>query len=381
MSGSRRGNNVNSVFYADSYHPIQAGSIDGTDVLPHDNGVYRAHLCSTAGLYDPFGDPKVTGDAYCTLFVGRLSHFTNEQTLQKAMSKYGDVKNLRLVRDIGKLYFDNLTGASRGYAFVEFATEREMLRAYKDAHRSYIDDSEVVVDYNRQQLMPGWIPRRLGGGLGGKKESGQLRFGGRERPFRAPLRPIPYDELKKLGIPPPPEGNYMSRFQVPSPPRRNRSSKDEEEGRRHKKISIDEEEGRSHKKISVDEEEERRYKISLDEEEGRRHKKISTDDKERSHSWEKEEGYNRRSSKQHSEAREERGHKRSVDREEYYYDKGRHGDEDEPYHGRRSTETETRKSSRDEDDERSYQRKKHDRHRSEKHKRKRSRSKDYEGDG
>ncbi|CAN1253393.1 U11/U12 small nuclear ribonucleoprotein 35 kDa protein [Linum perenne] len=352
MSGSRRGNNVNSVFYADSYHPIQAGSIDGTDVLPHDNGVYRAHLCSTAGLYDPFGDPKVTGDAYCTLFVGRLSHFTNEQTLQKAMSKYGDVKNLRLVRDIGKLYFDNcklmeiglyfaVTGASRGYAFVEFATEREMLRAYKDAHRSYIDDSEVVVDYNRQQLMPGWIPRRLGGGLGGKKESGQLRFGGRERPFRAPLRPIPYDELKKLGIPPPPEGNYMSRFQVPSPPRRNRSSKDEEEGRRHKKISIDEEEGRSHKKISVDEEEERRHKkISIDEEEGRRHKK-----------------------------------------EEYYYDKGRHGDEDEPYHGRRSTETETRKSSRDEDDERSYQRKKHDRHRSEKHKRKRSRSKDYEGDG
>jgi hypothetical protein len=27
----------------------------------------------------------------------------------------------------------------------------------------------------------------IGGGLGGRKESGQLRFGGRERPFRAPL--------------------------------------------------------------------------------------------------------------------------------------------------------------------------------------------------
>ena len=90
--------------------------------------------------------------------------------------------------------------------------------AMQDAHHSYIDDSEVIVDYNRQQLMPGWIPRRLGqldiyftwsvllhklkhindsilffslfvigGGLGGRKESGQLRFGGRERPFRAPL--------------------------------------------------------------------------------------------------------------------------------------------------------------------------------------------------
>jgi hypothetical protein len=27
----------------------------------------------------------------------------------------------------------------------------------------------------------------VGGGLGGKKESGQLRFGGRERPFRKPM--------------------------------------------------------------------------------------------------------------------------------------------------------------------------------------------------
>ena len=67
--------------------------------------------------------------------------------------------------------------------------------------------------------MPGWIPRRLGklnnwavsaliylinwflgtlksnhwyfiiagGGLGGRKESGQLRFGGRDRPFKQPI--------------------------------------------------------------------------------------------------------------------------------------------------------------------------------------------------
>lgn len=92
--------NVNSVFYADTYHPIQAGSIDGTDILPHDNGVYRALICSSTGLYDPFRDPKVIGDPYCTLFVGRLSHLTNEETLRKAMSRYGRVKSLRLVRHI-----------------------------------------------------------------------------------------------------------------------------------------------------------------------------------------------------------------------------------------------------------------------------------------
>lgn len=38
-----------------------------------------------------------------------------------------------------------------------------------------------------ERKLPGWIPRRLGGGLGGKKESGQLRFGGVERPFRKPI--------------------------------------------------------------------------------------------------------------------------------------------------------------------------------------------------
>ncbi|XP_058094075.1 U11/U12 small nuclear ribonucleoprotein 35 kDa protein isoform X2 [Magnolia sinica] len=169
----------------------------------------------------------VIGDPHCTLFVGRLSHLTNEEMLRKAMSRYGRVKNLRLVRHI-------VTGASRGYAFVEYETEREMRHAYEDAHHSIIDDSEIIVDYNRQQLMPGWIPRRLGGGLGGKKESGQLRFGGRERPFRAPLRPIPWDDLKRLGIPPPPEGRYMTRFQVPSPPRRRRSPAAEREERSHK---------------------------------------------------------------------------------------------------------------------------------------------------
>ncbi|GJV89627.1 U11/U12 small nuclear ribonucleoprotein 35 kDa protein [Tanacetum coccineum] len=216
---------VNSVFYAKEYHPIQAGSIDGTDILPHDNAVYRALLCSSANLYDQFGDVKVIGveeGGYSTVFVGRLNRSTNEDTLRKAMSKYGTVKNLRLVRHI-------VTGASQGYAFVEYESEREMRRAYEKAHHSIIDDSEIIVDYNRQQLMPGWIPRRLGGGLGGKKESGQLRFGGRERPFRAPLRPIPYDDLKRLGIPPPPEGNYMSRFEVPSPPRRKTRDTDRED--------------------------------------------------------------------------------------------------------------------------------------------------------
>ncbi|XP_010524137.1 PREDICTED: U11/U12 small nuclear ribonucleoprotein 35 kDa protein isoform X2 [Tarenaya hassleriana] len=268
MSGGGT-NVVNKVFYATSYHPIQAGSIDGTDVVPHDDAVRRALLCYNAGLYDPFGDPKAASDPYCTLFVGRLSHLTTEDTLREAMSKYGRIKSLRLVRHI-------VTGASRGYAFVEYETEREMCRAYEGAHHTFIDDREIMVDFNRQQLMPGWIPRRLGGGLGGRKESGQLRFGGRERPFRAPLRPIPHEDLKRLGIPPPPEGKYMSRNQVPSPPRKKRSTQDREEGHRREKSSVERDEFRErnnsverresyHRKRSQSKSSQRRYSEHEDE--------------------------------------------------------------------------------------------------------------------
>ncbi|WZZ58720.1 hypothetical protein YC2023_058827 [Brassica napus] len=123
----------NRVFYARSYHPIQAGSIDGTNVAAHDNGVRRALLCYSTGPYDPFDDSKVAGDPYFT------SHLITEDTLREV----------------------KLTGASRGYAFVEYETEKEMHRAYKDAHHSFIDGREIIVDYNRQQLIHGWrIPRR-----------------------------------------------------------------------------------------------------------------------------------------------------------------------------------------------------------------------------
>ena len=48
---------------------------------------------------------------------------------------------------------------------VEFGCRKVMffmVGFLQDAHHSFIDGREIIVDYNRQQLMPGWIPRRLG---------------------------------------------------------------------------------------------------------------------------------------------------------------------------------------------------------------------------
>jgi len=39
-----------------------------------------------------------------------------------------------------------------------------------------VDKRRVQVDWERCRVQDGWVPRRLGGGLGGRKKSRQLRF-------------------------------------------------------------------------------------------------------------------------------------------------------------------------------------------------------------
>ncbi|XP_063313078.1 U11/U12 small nuclear ribonucleoprotein 35 kDa protein [Pelobates fuscus] len=159
---------------AKRYDPLKAGSIDGTDEEPHDRAVLRAMLAR----YAP--NKGVTGDPHMTLFVSRLSQQTTEEKLKEVFSRYGDIQRLRLVRDF-------ITGFSKGYAFIEYKQESALMKAHRDANKLVIDQREVFVDFELERTLKGWIPRRMGGGFGGKKESGQLRFGGRDRPFRKPF--------------------------------------------------------------------------------------------------------------------------------------------------------------------------------------------------
>lgn len=154
----------------DFYDPIICGSIDGTDEKPHDNGIIRA----LNSRYVP--NLAVKSDRERTLFIGALNFSTNEDKLKKHFSKFGTLKSVRLVRDI-------VTGFSRGYAFVEFKHRSDVSRAHSDSYKLVLDDRELIVEYEFERKLPGWRPRRLGGGLGGFKQSGQLRFGGRYKPF------------------------------------------------------------------------------------------------------------------------------------------------------------------------------------------------------
>lgn len=95
-------------------------------------------------------------------------------------TKFGRIVNCRLVRDI-------VTSRSKQYAFVEYENSGSLERALREMQKEYIDGSEIIVEREAGRRMVGWRPRRLGGGFGGRKESGQLRFGCQDRPFRKPL--------------------------------------------------------------------------------------------------------------------------------------------------------------------------------------------------
>ncbi|XP_018575967.1 U11/U12 small nuclear ribonucleoprotein 35 kDa protein-like [Anoplophora glabripennis] len=160
--------------FAKVYDPIKIGSIDGTDTDPHDKAIERA----IHSKYVP--NRHVKGKPECTLFVSRLSYKTTKDTIKEIFSQYGKLRRFRLVKDI-------VTGMPKGYAFIEYESESCADDAYRLANRKVVDGSVIFVDFECERLLKGWKPRRLGGGFGGKKESGQLRFGGRDRPFRKPI--------------------------------------------------------------------------------------------------------------------------------------------------------------------------------------------------
>lgn len=160
--------------YAKHYDPVKIGSIDGTDTEPHDRAIVRA----INSEYRP--NRHVKGKPECTIFISRLNLSTTKETIQEIFSKYGRIRRFRLVKDI-------VTGTPKGYAFVEYETESSADAAYCQAYKMNVDGSTIFVDFECERLLKGWKPRRLGGGFGGRKESGQLRFGGRDRPFKKPI--------------------------------------------------------------------------------------------------------------------------------------------------------------------------------------------------
>ncbi|KAK2195559.1 bifunctional Nucleotide-binding alpha-beta plait domain superfamily/RNA recognition motif domain/snRNP70 [Babesia duncani] len=113
--------------------------------------------------YDPAlargnGSPWLTHDPYKTLFVGNIAYEVTEKQLWREFDTYGEIKRIRMIHD--------LQNKPRGYAFIEYCSERDMVAAYKRADGKKIARRRVIVDVERARTVEGWRPRRLGGGKG-----------------------------------------------------------------------------------------------------------------------------------------------------------------------------------------------------------------------
>ncbi|XP_068243543.1 U1 small nuclear ribonucleoprotein 70 kDa isoform X2 [Palaemon carinicauda] len=127
-------------------------------------------------LWDPHNNEQGTGDPYKTLFVSRINYDTSESKLRREFEIYGPIKKIVLTHNVK-------TGKPRGYAFIEYEHERDMHSAYKHADGKKIDNRRVLVDVERARTVKGWLPRRLGGGLGGTRRGGSdvnIKHSGRE---------------------------------------------------------------------------------------------------------------------------------------------------------------------------------------------------------
>jgi len=127
-------------------------------------------------LWNPQTNEKATGDPYKTLFVARINYDTSESKLRREFEIYGPIKKIRMVHD-------KENNKPRGYAFIEYEHERDMHNAYKNGDGRKIDGRRVLVDVERARTVKGWLPRSLGGGLGGTRRGGpdvNIKHSGRE---------------------------------------------------------------------------------------------------------------------------------------------------------------------------------------------------------
>jgi len=78
------------------------------------------------------------------LFVGSLPFSTTEEALGQLFAQYGQVQSVNVIKD-------RYSGQSRGFAFVEMATDEESEKAIKELNETEIDGRKIVVNVARPQ--------------------------------------------------------------------------------------------------------------------------------------------------------------------------------------------------------------------------------------
>ncbi len=103
------------------------------------------------------------------LYVGNLSYNTHDEDLREAFSKIGEVVSTTLITD-------QETGRSKGFGFVEMATDEDAQKAISALNGTSFMERTITVNEAR--------PRTERSGGGGGRGRGGFGGGGRGRSWR-----------------------------------------------------------------------------------------------------------------------------------------------------------------------------------------------------
>ena len=89
------------------------------------------------------------------LYVGNISYQTTEDDLNTLFSQAGNIESVKIIND-------QYSGRSKGFGFVEFATQDEADKAVSMFNGYTLGERQLIVNEARPQA-----PKRSGGGFGG----------------------------------------------------------------------------------------------------------------------------------------------------------------------------------------------------------------------
>ncbi|MCX5646301.1 MAG: RNA-binding protein [Phycisphaerae bacterium] len=107
------------------------------------------------------------------IYVGNLTPDTTEDEVREAFASYGEITTIKIIRD-------GATGESRGFGFVEMASEDQAKAAITEMNGKELKGNQLHVEAGRAKA----APTGFGGGGGGRRPGGsdRPRSGGGGRP-------------------------------------------------------------------------------------------------------------------------------------------------------------------------------------------------------
>ncbi|CZS95877.1 related to U1 small nuclear ribonucleoprotein [Rhynchosporium agropyri] len=152
----------------DHYEPTESW-LQKKDRIKAEKREAQEAILKNPAAYKPDEDPNIRGDAFKTLIVARLSYEANDQDIEREFSRFGPIERIRIIVDTHQDEKPSKKKKKhRGYAFVVFEREKDMRAALENCDGIRIKDRRIKVDVQRAKTVRGWLPRRLGGGLGGR---------------------------------------------------------------------------------------------------------------------------------------------------------------------------------------------------------------------